>query len=109
VINRYVINRTSYNGGHGGIVMRPGEAQLAYAREHHVYATPAQRGRANDASRDRHNYATPNRYGVNSQGTTTHVNSHVAPEPAAKAAAKPAGKPGKGAKPNNKSGNKPPA
>lgn len=99
VINR-TVNRTSYNGGHGGIVMRPGEEQLAYARQHHVYATPAQRQRAIEASNDRHNFAT-----VNRSESATHIDT----KPPVKAAAKPAGHPDKDRNPNAKPGNKPPA
>jgi hypothetical protein len=130
-VNRRVvirhINRTSYDGGRGGLRVHPDSRQLAYAHERHIDATQAQRRRAFDASRDRHDYARPDRYRVNSHVTHvthvnthagTHVNSHVNSHvthvthvntrPPAKVA-RPAGQPGRGGAPNAKHGNRPPA
>jgi hypothetical protein len=70
VIVRYV-NRTSYNGGRGGIRMHPDSRQIAYARQRHIYATPLQRRRMIEASRDRHNFY------VNHRSQPMHANAHA--------------------------------
>jgi hypothetical protein len=44
--------RISYNGGPGGVRVRPTPAQLAVARERHVPATPEQRRHVEAAARD---------------------------------------------------------
>ncbi|HEY7928679.1 MAG TPA: hypothetical protein VID71_01625 [Steroidobacteraceae bacterium] len=43
----------SFNGGHGGVQVRPSAAQLSAAREHHVMPISAQRDLVNSASHDR--------------------------------------------------------
>jgi hypothetical protein len=66
-VNRTVINRTvivrrvSYNGGRGGIIMRPNAQQLAAARQRRVTMTPAQLQHVRVASQDRYLYASVNK------------------------------------------------
>jgi len=44
VINNYNdANRVSFNGGRGGVQVRPSPQELAYTREQHTAALPAQR------------------------------------------------------------------
>lgn len=45
-------DRVSYNGGDGGITLRPTQQQQAFAHEHHVEPTPAQREHVAVASHD---------------------------------------------------------
>ncbi len=46
VINHATFNRASYNGGPGGIAMRPTAAQMSYQRERHFAPTQAQQQQA---------------------------------------------------------------
>jgi hypothetical protein len=62
VINRTVIvRRTSYNGGKGGIIMRPGARELEVARMHHIAATPVQMAHIREAAEDRNLAAAVNK------------------------------------------------
>jgi WXXGXW repeat (2 copies) len=61
VINRTVtINRTSYNGGPGGIKLHPDARQQAIAHEHHIAMTSAQTAHVQAASQDRRLLASVN-------------------------------------------------
>lgn len=42
VVNNVTVNRVSYNGGAGGIMVRPTAEQVSYARERHMAPTAAQ-------------------------------------------------------------------
>jgi hypothetical protein len=59
VINNNV-SRASFNGGNGGIQLRPTPQQEAFARERHVEATPLQRQHAEVASKDRSLFSKQN-------------------------------------------------
>jgi hypothetical protein len=114
------INRTSYNGGRGGVRMHPDANQLAYARQRHVEATQEQRQRMVEASRDRNNFSSVN-HEKPMQGTAEmHAQPVTHAQSATKSSAqqhgmsgrqppqagKPAGQPSKGAyaaKPAHKS------
>ena len=54
-------SRVSFNGGTGGIQLRPTAQQETIAREHHVEATPVQRQHIEAASKDRSLFAKQNR------------------------------------------------
>jgi WXXGXW repeat (2 copies) len=53
-------SRVSFNGGNGGIQMRPTPQQEAFARERHIEATPVQRQHAEIASKDRSLFSKQN-------------------------------------------------
>ncbi|MGH8307018.1 MAG: hypothetical protein ACRER0_01960 [Gammaproteobacteria bacterium] len=66
--NRTIVNRSetrvSYNGGHGGINVRPTSAQESYARERHISATTTQMrqenlAKSNPAQRFSENHGRP--------------------------------------------------
>jgi len=59
VINKNA-SRVSFNGGSGGIALRPTAQQDAVAREHHVEATSVQRQHAEAASKDRSLFSKQN-------------------------------------------------
>jgi hypothetical protein len=95
VINR-TVNRTSYNGGNGGIRVSPTAQQQALANQHRYEATAAQRQRVSDAA-DNHS---------NLESTI-----HAKPaQPARQAApvAKPAHQAAPAAKPQHQAAAKPP-
>ena len=52
--------RVSFNGGNGGIALRPTPQQEAFGRERHVEATPVQRQQVETASRDRSLFSKQN-------------------------------------------------
>ena len=58
--NQYRGNRISYNGGHGGIVAQPTQAQIAVGREHHYPMTSVQTQHVNVAAQNRNYLATVN-------------------------------------------------
>ena len=63
VVNNYdnsTINRTSYNGGEGGIAARPTQTELAYRSEPHLAATAVQRQHIETAGQNRNYLATVN-------------------------------------------------
>jgi len=60
VINTTVINRVSYNGGNGGIRVRPTEQQLAVTKVRHVAMTPEQVKHVQAASQDHDLYNNVN-------------------------------------------------
>jgi WXXGXW repeat (2 copies) len=53
-------NRVSFNGGNGGIQVRPTPQQEAFSRERHIEATPVQRQHAEIASKDRSLFSKQN-------------------------------------------------
>jgi hypothetical protein len=61
VVNTTVVNRVSYNGGTGGIRVRPTREQDTFARERHVGATEAQVQHQSLASTNREMLASTNR------------------------------------------------
>lgn len=56
-----VVNRVSYNGGRGGLTVKPTPAQLAVLRQRHMRLTPVQQEHNAEASRNRNYLATVNR------------------------------------------------
>jgi YXWGXW repeat-containing protein len=63
VYNRTVVNnvtRVSYNGGPGGLNVRPNSAQSAAEHERHIAATSAQQQHQNLARQDRSQFASVN-------------------------------------------------
>jgi WXXGXW repeat (2 copies) len=60
VIERNTSTRVSFNGGNGGIAVRPTPQQETFARERHVEATPVQRQQVETASRDRSLFSKQN-------------------------------------------------
>ncbi|MBV8198780.1 MAG: YXWGXW repeat-containing protein [Candidatus Eremiobacteraeota bacterium] len=65
-VNRTVINKTvivhrvSYNGGRGGIIMRPDARQLQVMHERHIAATDVQTAHVREAENDRNSYYSVN-------------------------------------------------
>ncbi|MCR8557879.1 YXWGXW repeat-containing protein [Mucilaginibacter sp. BJC16-A38] len=53
-------NRTSFNGGRGGVTARPRPQERVAMRERHVDATPAQRSHQEAAHKDRSSFAKVN-------------------------------------------------
>ncbi|MEX7109604.1 hypothetical protein AB2D30_33775, partial [Pseudomonas aeruginosa] len=51
-INQTTVNNVSYNGGRGGIEVRPTPAERAVANEQHFAPTPLQRKQVETASQD---------------------------------------------------------
>lgn len=60
VSNTTRVERTSYNGGAGGIALRPSDAQQRYAREQHVSLTEAQMQQERTARNDPAQHFTVN-------------------------------------------------
>jgi hypothetical protein len=60
VIERNTSTRVSFNGGNGGIAVRPTPQQETFARERHVEATPVQRQQVETASKDRSLFSKQN-------------------------------------------------
>jgi len=60
IVNTRVVNRVSYNGGAGGINMRPTRDQENFARERHVGATQVQLQHEHIASSNREMLASTN-------------------------------------------------
>lgn len=60
VIVNPAATRVSFNGGNGGIQLRPTPQQEAFGRERHIDATPVQRQHAEIASQDRSLFAKQN-------------------------------------------------
>jgi hypothetical protein len=61
VINNYNdANRVSFNGGRGGVQVRPSPQELAYTREQHTAALPAQRQNEQHAIENRQQFAAVN-------------------------------------------------
>jgi WXXGXW repeat (2 copies) len=58
--HRRVVNRTSYNGGRGGIHARPTAAERAFEHEHHLRATAEQVRHREMARHDRRFWASVN-------------------------------------------------
>ena len=54
-------SNVSFNGGKGGIAVRPISQQVAFAKERHVEATPVQRQHIEKASKDRTLFSKQNR------------------------------------------------
>jgi WXXGXW repeat (2 copies) len=50
-VNRNVVSRVSYNGGHGGLMARPTAADRIAMREHHFQSTAVQRQHVQEAAR----------------------------------------------------------
>jgi WXXGXW repeat (2 copies) len=62
VINNTTINRVSYNGGKGGVMMRPNARELDAGREHHFEATHLQREHER-AARGNHEFRASENHG----------------------------------------------
>jgi hypothetical protein len=61
VINHTTVyNRTSFNGGTGGIQARPSAQEASFARENHIAPTGEQQGHMQMARADRSNFASVN-------------------------------------------------
>jgi len=58
-VNRFP-DRISYNGGRGGLTLRPSQQQLTISRDRHPALTPVQRGHIQVAAQDRSLRATVN-------------------------------------------------
>ena len=97
------VNRTSYNGGRGGLTYRPDAREVTVVHQQRYAATPAQRQRVAEASADRNNLNSVN------HGNPGAVHAQPASKPAQEkpvnhpAQQKPAAKP-----PQQKPASKPP-
>jgi hypothetical protein len=60
VVNTTVVNRVSYNGGSGGVVARPTQAEMVALHDHHVAATEMQMNHEHLASTNRAFLASEN-------------------------------------------------
>jgi hypothetical protein len=60
IVHNTVNNRTSFNGGSGGIQVRENEREAAFARERHFDATVEQQNHVQMAHADRNNFASVN-------------------------------------------------
>jgi WXXGXW repeat (2 copies) len=60
IVHNTVYNRTSFNGGAGGIQARENEREAAYAHESHIAATREQENHVQMAHADRSNFASVN-------------------------------------------------
>jgi hypothetical protein len=60
IVHNTVYNRTSFNGGAGGIQVRENEREAAFARERHFDATVEQQHHMQMAHSDRGNFASVN-------------------------------------------------
>jgi hypothetical protein len=60
IVNNATVNRTSFNGGPGGIAARPSSSEMAANRESHFRPTVAQVSHQNFARADRSNFASVN-------------------------------------------------
>lgn len=61
VINNVTVNRISYNGGRGGVGVRPSERERNYARQKHIAPTQAQLQHAREAFGNHEQRASFNR------------------------------------------------
>jgi hypothetical protein len=102
-------SRVSFNGGNGGIQVRPTPQQEAFARERHIEATPVQRQHAEVASKDHQLFskqnhgeppvaATPRAGVLQGEGVVRASRTPVAP----------AGEPGRPGQPQEMQGREPP-
>jgi hypothetical protein len=80
------VNRTSYNGGRGGLTYRPNAREVTVVHQQHYVATPAQRQSASAAAADRSNLNGVNR----GNPGAVHTEAATKPAPAAKPATRPA-------------------
>lgn len=60
IVNRTTVNNVSYNGGNGGVNMRPTPQEEAYARERHTPALGSQMQQEHMAMQNRQNFAAVN-------------------------------------------------
>jgi hypothetical protein len=60
IVNNRTVNRTSFNGGPGGITERPTRAEMSASRESHIRPTAAQASHEHVASANRGNFASEN-------------------------------------------------
>ena len=60
VINNYNTTRVSFNGGHGGVQMRPTQQEQNWGREQHTAPLPAQHQNETRASQNRLQFANVN-------------------------------------------------
>jgi hypothetical protein len=60
VVNNYNTSRVSFNGGHGGVQMRPTSQEQNWGREHHTAPLPAQSQNEMRASQNRAQFVNVN-------------------------------------------------
>ncbi len=101
------VNRTSYNGGRGGLTYQPNAREITVVHQQRYAATPAQRQRVTEASTDRSNLNSVN------HGNPGAVHAEAATQPAPKqpqhqAAAKPPQQKPAAKPPQEKAAGKPP-
>jgi hypothetical protein len=60
IVNNRTVNRTSFNGGPGGIGARPTRGEMSASRERHVQPTAMQVSHQHSASSNRANFASEN-------------------------------------------------
>lgn len=60
IVNNTTVNNVSYNGGNGGVNMRPTPQQESFARERHTSELPAQMQHEHAAMQNRENFAAVN-------------------------------------------------
>jgi hypothetical protein len=60
VTNNFAVNRVSYNGGEGGLNVRPGSGELAAEHDRHIEATSMQQQHETAAHNDRSQFASTN-------------------------------------------------
>ena len=60
IVNNRTVNRTSFNGGPGGLAARPTRGEMAASRESHIRPTAEQASHEHLASANRENFASEN-------------------------------------------------
>jgi WXXGXW repeat (2 copies) len=77
IVNNTTVNRTSFNGGPGGIAARPNAAEITASHESHIQATSVQLSHQRVASTNRANFASEN-HGHPATAAMSRVNTREA-------------------------------
>jgi hypothetical protein len=77
IVNNRTVNRTSFNGGPGGITERPTRGEMSASRESHIRPTAAQASHEHLASANRGNFASEN-HGKPATAAISRVNTREA-------------------------------
>jgi len=77
IVNNTTVNRTSFNGGPGGIAVRPTAGEMAASRETHIPPTTSQVSHQHLASTNRSNFASEN-HGKPATAAMSRVNTREA-------------------------------
>src|SRR6202008_3556109 len=77
IVNNRTVNRTSFNGGPGGISARPTHGEMSGRRESHIRPTEAQASHEHLASANHGNFASEN-HGKPATAAMSRVNTREA-------------------------------